>query len=347
MRKAIPLLVLSLILGLLLVQTGCSKKEDPVTPDPVACAITMTNPGEFEGQKFDTGLPINIRWTKTTGGNVKIELFKGADMVGTISDQTLNDGFHPWNSSTTFGQPTAEDYSIGVTHLSDASCQGRTNTFKMVDISNCFVTFTLAGRDNLPDQVAGDELVITWESGHTSGFVNLELWYEPFTQMGELVGIIEEHVVDSGTYSWIVDSFNQGADIDEGYRLKIRDDRPGDHNCDDRSVPFRIADDFNCFIEVMGIGGGQSFGLGTVLPISFGFVNSSKVVRLRLYTGNLQVPVGLITNSFDTQNGTASFNWTVDYYQHNQPVFNRFNVRAFDVDDEYCVGQSSNFAITP
>ena len=67
---------------------------------------------------------------------------------------------------------------------------------------------------------------------------------------------------------------------------------------------------------------------------------------LRLYAGNLQVPGGLITSSFDTQNGTLDFNWTVDYYQHNLPVFDRFNVRAFDVNDEYCVGISETFAIS-
>ena len=111
----------------------------------------MTTPGEIEDQQWQTGESINIRWTKTTGGQVKIELFKGADMVGTIAAQTANDGFHPWSNCTTFGKDSAEDYSIQVTHLTSAGCEGRTNTFKMIDISNCFVTFPWGGGNPIPD----------------------------------------------------------------------------------------------------------------------------------------------------------------------------------------------------
>ncbi len=344
MRKAIPLLVLLLVLGLFLVQTGCSKKDDPVTPPPL-CAITMTTPGNLDGQQWQTGEDINIRWTQNTGGEVKIELFNGADMVGTIAAQTGNDGFHPWNNCTTFGNGSDEDYSIQVTHLTSTNCLGRTNTFKMIDISNCFVTFGWGVGHPIPDLDAGDDFFITWDSGHTTGFVNLELWYEPFTGTGDLVGIIAEHVVDSGTYTWEVDSYNRGTD--EGYRFKIRDDRLGEHNCHDRSIPFKITDEVNCSIEVMGIGSGITYSVGTILPLSFNFQNSSSVVMLRLYAGNLKVPFGEITSSFDTQNGALDYNWTVGYYHHNLPVFDRFNVRAFDVDDEYCVGISETFAISP
>ena len=71
----------------------------------------------------------------------------------------------------------------------------------------------------------------------------------------------------------------------------------------------------------------------------------SGVVRLELWSANVKVNGGNITSSFDTQNGTAEYQWEVDYYQHNGPVWDRFNVRAYDVDDEYCVGVSSEFAI--
>jgi hypothetical protein len=342
MRTAIPSVILLLVLGFLLAQSGCSKDEDPVTPPPPACAITMTTPGDLVGQQFQTGENIAIRWTNTTGGNVKIDLFKGDTSVGTIAAQTENDGFHPWNNCTTFGQDSAEDYSIEVSHLSAAGCGDRTNQFKMIDISNCFVTFTMS--NPIADLEAGDLFTLTWDSGNTTGNVNLELWYEPFAQTGELVGVIAERLVDSGTYTWEVDSFNRGTS--EGYRFKISDDREGQHNCRDRSLPFRITDDVNCAIEVMGISSGQVFAVGTNVPLSFDFENSSTVVTLRLYTGNLQVPGGLITPSFDTQNGTVNYDWTVDLYQHNLPAFDRFNVRAFDVDDEYCVGISENFTIT-
>jgi len=219
MRKTIPILGLLLILGLILVQLGCSKDEDPVTPPP-ACSIAMGTPGEIEGQRWFTGDLINIRWTKTTGGNVKIELFKGVDLAGTISDPETNDGFFPWSNSNTFGEGHGEDYSILVTHLDESVCNDRTNTFEMVDISNCFISFPWTDKDTIPDQTAGNDFPITWESGNTTGLVNLELWYEPFAGAGEPVGLIEENLVDSGSYTWVVDTFHRGTD--EGYRLKIR-----------------------------------------------------------------------------------------------------------------------------
>lgn len=345
MRKATLILALLLVLGLILVQMGCSKDEDPVTPPP-ACKITMDTPQGVDWEFYFTGNDINIRWAKTTGGNVMIELFKGAVLAGTISASTENDGFFPWTNSTTFGGDSDEDYSIQVTHLSTTGCSDRTGTFEMIDISNCFIKFPWTSRDTIADQVAGSTFDIPWESGHTTGLLNLELWYEPFSGEGELVGIIAENIAaDSSPYSWVVDTFHRGTD--EGYRLKLRDAAVGAHRCLDRSVPFMITDDDNCSVIVLGISDGGSYDPGQIVPLSFDLENSSGVYKLALYTGREPVTGGLITDSFDSQNGTVFYNWVVEDFGHTGPSFDRYNIVATDVNDEYCVSKNgASFTIT-
>ena len=339
MRKTIPLLALMLVLGLTLVQVGCSKdEEDPVTPQ-AGCVSTVTTP--VEGRSWFTGEQISVNWTKETGGNVMVELYKGADLAGTITHSTANSGFYPWLKSTTFGQPSGEDYSVKVTHLTTADCAGQSGRFELIDVSNCFIKFPWSDKDTIPDLKAGNDFEIVWLSEHTSGTVDLELWYEPFFQTGTLVGIIAQDLTDTGSYIWNVDSFHRGTD--EGYRFKIRD--VASQGCDDKSITFNILDEENCSIDVLGINAGTTYTPGENLTISFAFENSSGVVDLKLYSGNIPVTGGIITENFDTENGTTNFIWSVRDFGHTGPSHTSFNIRAWDANDGYCVGESSKFTI--
>jgi hypothetical protein len=293
------------------------------------------------GEYWFTGDQINIRWERTTGDSVEIELFKGADLAGMITPSTLNNGFYPWLSSITFGQGSGEDYSIKVTHLKESDCSAQTELFELIDISNCYIKFPWTMKDSIPDLTAGREFLISWASEHTSGNVDLELWDEPFLQQGVLVGVIAQDLPDTGSYMWTVDSFHHGTDM--GFRFKIRD--VDAHRCGDTSVPFKIIDEDNCSIDVLGINGGYEYPQDEILPISFALENSSGVVDLKLYSGNIPVTGGTIIEGFDTQNGTVIYNWVVTDYGHGGPAYDRFNIRAWDSSDEYCVGQSVYFAI--
>ena len=335
MRKTIPILALLLILGLALIQVGCSKDEDdPVNP-PAACEITVTTP--LAGESIFTGTQISINWNKNTRGNVMVQLFKGAGLAGMISPSTLNDGFYPWLVSTTFDQGTGDDYSVKVTHLDDSSCFGQSGLFELKDCSNCSIQFPWTPPDTIPDLLAGGDFEILWDSEFTSGSVDLELWYEPFSQIGSLVGTIAEGLDDTGSYIWVVDSFHQGTD--EGYRFKIWDVDCDD--CRDTSIPFMMTDEDNCSIEVLGINPGTTYRQGEFLTLSFVFENSSGVVDLKLYSGNDPVIGGVIVENFDTENGTLSYDWEVTDFGHTGQSFTNFKIRAWDSHDEYCVGVSS------
>jgi hypothetical protein len=168
------------------------------------------------------------------------------------------------------------------------------------------------------------------------------LWYEPFTQIGAMVGIIAKNLDDTGSYLWTVDSFHRGTD--EGYRFKIKD--VTFPSCRDSSVVrFQLTDEENCSIDVLGVNGGTTYRQGEVLPLSFVFENSSGVVDLRLYSGNEPVTGGVIVLNFDTENGTLNYDWVVTDFGHTGQSFTNFKIRAWDSDDEYCVGESSVFSI--
>ena len=214
----------------------------------------------------------------------------------------------------------------------------------MIDISNCYIKFPWTIENGISALRAGGQFYILWTSDNTLKTVNLELWYEPFAQIGTLVGVIAEGLAINDfdmSYTWIVDSFHQGTN--EGYRFKIRD--VANPQCGDTSIPFTIIDEDNCSIVVMGVNEGFEYAQDEVIPLSFAFEISSGVVDIRLYSGSIPVTGGVIVEDFDTQNGTVIFDWTVTDFGHGGPSFTMFNIRARDSDDEYCVGKSRYFAI--
>ncbi|MEN8007951.1 MAG: Ser-Thr-rich GPI-anchored membrane family protein [Candidatus Krumholzibacteriota bacterium] len=338
MRKAIPISALLILMGLLVVQVGCSKDEDPVIPPPT-CSITMTTP--TGGENFFTGEEIKIRWDRTTGGNVGIHLLKGGNPVGVIIAETENNGFYPWIAATTFGQASGDDYAVRVTHHDDAECTDQTRNFRLNDVSNCSIQFPWQEVGDIPRQTAGTTFEITWTSQNTSGFVDLELWRKPYQDDAFKVEDIGQNLDDTGSFDWVVDSYNLGTNI--GFFFKITDlNAP---LCTDSSVQFTIVDDEICIIGVGGISDGATYDQGTDLSISFTLTNSSGLVDLRLYSGNVPVDSGLIINGFNTDLGTLVYDWTVTDFGHPGPSFSAFNIRAVDSNDDNCWGKSVNFTI--
>ena len=339
MRKAIPFSVLLVLLGLLVVQVGCSKDEDPVTPPP-ACSITMTTPRANDS--FFTDDEINIRWDRATSENVNISLFKGGNFVAIIKADHTNTGtggFYPWLKPETFGGDSGEDYSIKVTSLKNPDCSDQTDNFEIIDVSSCFLKFPW--KLDIPDQIAGNIFEITWESAHTSGFVDLELWRDPFMEAPFKVEDRALNLANTGSFSWTVDSYHLGTNT--GFFFKITD--VSAHRCFDSSVRFTIIDTDICTIGVGGISGGRVYTQGEVISILFALELSSGIVDLELYSGNDRVDNWSIVKNFDTDNGTLPYNWTVSDMGHTGPSFSAFNIRVIDSNDDNCKGKSDNFEI--
>ncbi len=341
MRKATLFSVLLVFLGLLVIQVGCSKDEDPVTPPPTACKITMVTPKA--GDQLSTDNSIKIRWERTTGDNVRIDLYKGGNIAGIIKadhTSTAADGFYSWESPETFGNGTGDDYSIKITSLKNPDCFDQTGNFRIEDLSNCFLKFPW--KLDLPDMTAGDEFLISWDSEFTSGFVDLELWLDPYMQAPFKVEDIVLDLEDTGSYNWIVDSYNLGTKT--SYFFKIFD-VTAQETCTDSSIPFTIVDEANCNVGVGGIDDVKIYTQGEVLTIFFYLEHSSGFVDLELYVGKERVVNGGIVENFNTEGGTLSYDWTVTDKGYIGPPFDAFNIRVIDSIEPNCMGESLKFEI--
>ncbi len=331
------LAVLLVLLLALVAGCGSDSGGDP-DPDPT-CAISGVN---MDGaDSWHTGAQVNIRWTQNgVPGTVLIELLKGGAVVGTIAAAGANDGFHPW-VVTTGGQANGSDFGVRVTGVGSPSCFAEVNNLTITDVTGCNFTF-----NSVPELIsAGDSVTISWVSDHTSGTVDIELWTASFgNTLDDTVGTIAMDATDTGSYTWLVDSFHNVDLVTfpyDNYRYVIRDRQvPG---CEAVSERFDLFDDEICSITVYGPSHGQVFAQGDTLQIQLLQDNGNGVVKLQLYAGNEFVTGGLIVADHAV---IDDFFWIVNDYGFTTPS-TAYNIRAFDAIDRYCTGESDRFTITP
>ena len=326
----LPLLALTIGFGV-----GCGG-DDGGGPEPEPeCAISAVNTGLEDS--WQTGEEVNIRWTHNgVPGTVDIALLKGGAPVSTIATATGNDGFFSWTQASTGGQANGSDFGIRVTGTGVAACSSEVNDLTIIDVSGCDITFTGV----LGLVTAGESFDITWTGFHTSGTVDIELWTSSFgDELDQQVGTVVSGAADNGTYTWTVDSFNNGS---YGfYRYVIRD--PDVADCEAVSGQFAMIDEVNCAIGVLGPATQATWDNGDQMLITFTATNSSGVVNLRLYAGNEWVPGGLIA---DNVTMAVGFTWTVTDFGFTTSNTN-YKIKAIDAADGYCTGDSDRFTINP
>lgn len=326
----VPLLALAI--GFVPGCGGDSGGDPEPTPE---CSISAVNTGLVSS--WLSGEEMRIRWTAVGGpGTVVIELLKGGAVVSTIAASTANDGFFSWAAASTGGQANGSDFGVRVTATGDVDCTSEVNDLTITDVAGCNITFT-ATVDSI---TAGETFDITWTGNNTSGTVDIELWTSTFGQgLDQQVGTVVFGAADTGTYSWAVDSFNNGT---YGfYRYVIRD--PLVAGCEAVSPQFAMIDEENCSIGVFGPATQPLWNNGDQMLITFTSENSSGQVDLRLYAGNLWVPGGVIA---DNVPAAGEFPWTVSDFGFTASSTS-YNIRAIDSVDGYCTGESDRFTITP
>jgi hypothetical protein len=90
-----------------------------------AGTITVTQPAS--GAVWKKSLAYYIRWTSTVSGNVKIELYRGDNLVSTIKASAQNDGETQWTVPTSLAD--GSDYSILITSVETSGVSGRSANF--------------------------------------------------------------------------------------------------------------------------------------------------------------------------------------------------------------------------
>ncbi len=343
MRRMISLAALVLLGGALLVQIGCSKKDDNPTTPPPPCSINILSPAA--GSSFLSGTDqTTIRWEKAGASKtVRIDLLKGAGFDSTIVaawTSITTPASYSWNVSS-MGQGSGDDYALRITAAEDTACNATVGPLTILQVNNCSVTFPYTVKDSIPEQTAGDVFDIEWTAVETTGKVTLELYDSgPGGNPGNRVGLIAADVdAAAGTYAWTVDSFNRGTY--DFFRLRIYDSQLT--GCTQWSIPFRIVDDVICTIDVLGISQDTVFNPGQTATLTFNGSNNSGLVNLRLIAGALDVPGGNIVTGYDLSQG--AFTWTVTDFGWNDDN-SRYKIQATDSSDEYCIGESERFTIT-
>ncbi len=91
-------------------------------------AITIISPSSNDIWRTNT--EYDIVWEDNNSENVKIELYKGDEIVDTISSSIINDGNYGWSVPT--GLSEGSDYRIKITSLSDNAEFGFSNHFTIL-----------------------------------------------------------------------------------------------------------------------------------------------------------------------------------------------------------------------
>jgi len=330
MRKIIiTLFAVCLPAALAVLTPGCGG-SDSTGPEPEPCSIDVYSPAP--GAVFQSGDRLDLRWHAAGGGDVRVDLLRGGQVVRTLAAATPNDGYTFWNVDLA-GAPSANDYVLRVASLGDPGCADST-TVTLLDTEGCSLALTVSPESTM---VAGQPFSITWVSANTSGHLTLSLWKGLLEQ--KLAGTIAVDVPDTGGYYWEnVDSFNLGTGAD--YYLHLDDDQVA--GCGTELGPVRLVDDVVCSIFVGTPAGGSVLAPGDSVIISFTTENTMGTVDLRLYSLNTFVPGGFIASGLPADQG--SYTWRVDDYGFTGPD-NVYRVVVLDPDSPNCSGHSNNFTI--
>jgi M6 family metalloprotease-like protein len=110
----------------------------PVTYTVQSVDLLLTYPNG--GEAFQQGDDIDITWTSTLGGTVKIDVLKGGVFEAEIVAATANDGTNRWNIPLTLAADS--DYAIRITSIENGSYVDEGNaTFTIAALSGSCVSF--------------------------------------------------------------------------------------------------------------------------------------------------------------------------------------------------------------
>lgn len=98
--------------------------------DGLSTSVPITVVSPNGGESFSKGTTKTIKWSSSTGSNVKIDLYKAGVFKQTIVSNTLNDGSHSWTVPS--NQVVGNDYKIKITSTSNlAHSDMSNNDFKI------------------------------------------------------------------------------------------------------------------------------------------------------------------------------------------------------------------------
>jgi hypothetical protein len=171
-------------------------------------SITVTYPSN-SGINLQAGQVVNIQWTGSNiTGNVKIELFKGGNLNGTIANSVAyNSSPYPW--AILSGQTPGSDYKIKITSLDNNNIYDfSNNNFTISAEPNITVTQPNGGEE----WMVGTTYGITWND-NISENVKIEVY-----KNNTFFETIANSTASDGSYPWPIPPLYQtGTD----FKIKI------------------------------------------------------------------------------------------------------------------------------
>ncbi len=271
-------------------------------------SISLTSP--VGGEAWIPGSSHNITWDSSRGGNVNIDLYKGASLALDIATGTANDGTYSWPIDD--GQTLGTDYSVRVSHAANSTIFDQSGGTFTIDR----ITVTSPNGGEVLE--LGSSHNITWTSSG-GGSVGIDLY-----EGGSYKDTIVSGITNTGSYPWTVNS-----DLAGDYRIRVY-----------RTPETSIYDESNAnfTIEQIGVSAptGGTFALGGAVNIEWSSSRAGNV-NIDLYKGGT-----LFSNiASDTANDGA-YTWTIP---GGQTLGTDYSVRVSHDGNSAINSQSGTFVI--
>jgi hypothetical protein len=290
---------------------GCGD-DSPTSTTPPPCSIEITSPTADDC--IIGGAPGWITWDHEGGGEVRIELFKGASLVRTIYSRTANDGLASWTVNQG-GQPTGDDYTIRISGLGDRECTDTSEPLYIVNPDDCEFTLLYPNPTRPPYWAEGDTVTILWESVNTCGWVDINI-----LEGNQVLTSIGPRVPNTGSYTWPVEAYGTGnifylfeirnADLDECRAL----------------AGVRIEGVRDCELIVVTPEQHERWEVGSTQPIVWtsDFLGPRQLSLWWAPDGEIPVQLGVI---IDGLNDDSPYLWVVHTFGHGPGASFRIQVK--------------------
>ncbi len=280
--------------------------------------ITITSP--TTSSNWQMGTIHNITWQDNISENVKIELYKGASSLGSISSSTQSDGSFSWTVDDFL--TAGNDYRIKITSTNNSSVSDFSEYFTISNSPSIVVTSPAS----TSDWQMGTTHNITWQD-NISENVKIHL-FKDTTPLTFILSITQS-TPSTGIYSWEIPSNIESA---QNYIISIS--ITNDNTVSDNSEPFTISNSSS--IVVTSPTSTSDWQIETTHNITWQD-NISENVKILLFEGTS--PKEVISAS-TLSDGT--FSWTI-----NSGLTSRsdYKIKIASVNDDAISDYSEYFTI--
>jgi hypothetical protein len=299
---------------------ACTVYSEPFTIGE-ACGFVITNP--YAASIWANGEDRTILWAPSGGsGTVKVELFLGAVLLGTLNASTANDGAYEWIVND-YGGGFSSEYRVKITDTVDSTCTEYSDLFTI----GAACTYDISNPHTGSNWSNGEGRSILWDATGGSVTVKIELY-----QGAAFLCTINASTTNDGSYQWTVNDCGGGVSTE--YRVKITD--TDDAGCYSYSDYFTIGE--TCGFTITNPYSASIWYNGNSRTILWDVSGGSGTVKIDLY----EAATFLCAIDASTPND-GSYSWTVTDCGNGFSA--EYRVKITDVADTTCTEYSDLFSI--